>query len=112
MPDLGLVVAGDAAYNDTHLYLAESSPEGRAAWLAALDTMEALAPRVVVAGHKRAERADAPAILQETREYILAFSEVAEKTSSTLALYEQMLARYPDRVNPGALWGSARATKG
>ncbi len=29
VPAIGLVVAGDAAYNDVHLYLAESSLEGR-----------------------------------------------------------------------------------
>src|SRR2546427_9372620 len=29
VPDVDLVVAGDAAYNDVHLYLAESSTEGR-----------------------------------------------------------------------------------
>lgn len=25
--------------------------------------------------------------------------------------YETMLARYPDRVNPGSLWGAANAAK-
>ena len=58
VPDIGLVVAGDAAYNDVHLYLAESTPELRQEWLAALDTIDSLRPRAVVAGHKRAERGD------------------------------------------------------
>ena len=61
VPDIGLVVAGDAAYNDVHLYLAESSAEKRWQWIAALDAIEALDPRAVVAGHKRAGRPTTPA---------------------------------------------------
>ena len=37
VPSVGLVVAGDAAYNDVHLYLAESNPQTRREWLSALD---------------------------------------------------------------------------
>ncbi len=42
VPSIGLVVAGDAAYNDVHLYLGESNPLLRGEWLAALDTIESL----------------------------------------------------------------------
>jgi glyoxylase-like metal-dependent hydrolase (beta-lactamase superfamily II) len=111
VPDIGLVVAGDAAYNDVHLYLVESSPKGRRDWLAALDTIESLHPSAVIAGHKRAGRPDAPTIIEETRQYIRTFDWLAETTSTALELYEQMLALYPDRVNPDALWASARTLK-
>ena len=70
VPDVGLVVAGDAAYNDVHLYLAESDPQGRREWIAALDTIEALHPQTVIAGHQRAGRHDGPEIIEETRQYI------------------------------------------
>jgi glyoxylase-like metal-dependent hydrolase (beta-lactamase superfamily II) len=53
VPSIGLVVAGDAAYNDVHLYLAESSAQTRREWIDALDKIEALNPRAVVASHKR-----------------------------------------------------------
>jgi glyoxylase-like metal-dependent hydrolase (beta-lactamase superfamily II) len=112
VPSIGLVVAGDAVYNDVHLYLAESPAEGRQSWLQALDTIEALQPRAVVAGHKRADLADDPKTIEETRQYIRDFEAVAESTTTTLELYRGMLELYPDRVNRGALWGSARATKG
>src|SRR6202000_3050704 len=36
VPDLGLVVAGDAVYNDVHQYLAESDTQGRHDWLPGL----------------------------------------------------------------------------
>jgi glyoxylase-like metal-dependent hydrolase (beta-lactamase superfamily II) len=54
VPSIGLVVAGDIAYNDVHLFLAESNPQTRLEWIAALDTIQALSPTAVIAGHKRA----------------------------------------------------------
>ncbi len=53
VPSIGLVVAGDVAYNDVHLYLAESNAHTRREWISALDTIESLHPRAVIAGHKR-----------------------------------------------------------
>jgi len=111
VPDIGLVVAGDAVYNDVHLYLAESNPERRQEWLAALDVIEALNPVAVVAGHKRASRDDHPRILEETRQYIRDFEKIAADTRAARNLYDQMLSLHPDRENPGALWASARAVK-
>lgn len=109
--DIGLLVAGDAVYNNVHLYLAESPEAERRQWLAALEIIEALEPRTVVAGHKDPTRPDAPENIAETRRYILDFEEAAARTSTTLDLYRAMLGRHPDRINPGALWGSSRATK-
>ena len=112
VPAAGLVVAGDAAYNDVHLYLAESSAQTRREWIAALDTIEALKPRAVIAGHKKAERDDSPRIIEETRQYIRDFERLADATTTARELYDKMLALYSNRANPGSLWGSARAVKG
>jgi glyoxylase-like metal-dependent hydrolase (beta-lactamase superfamily II) len=111
-PSLGLVVAGDVAYNDDHLYLVESNAKTRREWISALDTIEKLKPRAVIAGHKKPERDDSPRIIEETRQYIRAFDRLAESTTTARQLYDRMLELYPDRANPGALWGSARAVKG
>ena len=112
VPSIGLVVAGDAAYNDVHLYLVESSAENRQEWIAALDKIEALNPRAVVASHKRPENDDSPRIIEETRKYIRDFDGLAGTTRNAQELYDKMLALYPTRVNPGwALWSSANAAK-
>ena len=112
VPSIGLVVAGDAAYNDVHLYLAESSAQTRREWIAALDTIESLNPRAVVAAHKRPENDDHPGIIEETRQYIRDFDRLVGTTASARDLYDRMLELYPNRVNPGwALWSSARAVK-
>src|SRR6266403_2691336 len=108
---IGLVVAGDSAYNDVHLHLGESNAETRKAWIAALDTIESLKPTAVVAGHKRAGAVDTPNIIEETRKYIRDFDRIAANTQTASELYNQMLTIYPERVNPAVLWLSARAIK-
>lgn len=112
VPSIGLVVAGDAAYNDVHLYLAESNAQKRQEWIAALDKIESLNPRAVVASHKRPTNDDNPRIIEETRQYIRDFDRLVETTTTAQDLYDKMLKLYPNRVNPGwALWSSARAVK-
>ena len=111
VPSIGLVVAGDAAYDGVHLYLAESNPQTRREWIAALDTIEALKPRAVIAGHKKPENDASPRIIEKTRQYIRDFDRVAKTSTTARELYDTMLELYPDRVNPGALWLSARAVK-
>jgi glyoxylase-like metal-dependent hydrolase (beta-lactamase superfamily II) len=111
VPSVDLVVAGDAAYNDVHLYLAESNGQTRKEWIAALDKIETLKPRAVIAGHKKAEKDDSPRIIEETRQYIRDFESLAKMTTTARELYDKMLELYPDRANPGSLWGSARAVK-
>ncbi|MGW5245557.1 MBL fold metallo-hydrolase [Streptomyces sp. NPDC004129] len=112
VPSVGLVVAGDAVYNDVHLYLTESPVAGRRAWLDALETVAALEPRAVIAGHKRPGRPDEPGTIAETRQYIRDFEAVVERATTALEVYDDMLKLHPSRINQGALWGSARSAKG
>jgi glyoxylase-like metal-dependent hydrolase (beta-lactamase superfamily II) len=111
VPSVGLVVAGDAVYNDDHLYLIESNAQTRREWIAALDTIESLGPRAVIAGHKKPGTDNSPRIIEETRQYIRDFDRLAQTTTTARELYDQMLEIYPNRANPGALWGSALAAK-
>src|SRR5277367_3334499 len=112
VPSIGLIVAGDAAYNGVHLHLSESpDQEKRQEWIAALDKMESLKPRAVIAGHKRVGNDDSPKILDETRKYIRDFARLAMQTTTALELYNEMLKLYPDWGNRGALWTSVRAIK-
>ena len=112
VPSIGLVVAGDAVYNDVHLYLVESNAKSRREWITALDKIESLNPRAVIAAHKRPGNDDYPRIIEETRQYIRDFDHIAEITTTAQELYDKMLELYPNRVNPGwALWSSARAVK-
>lgn len=112
VPSVGLVVAGDAAYNDVHLYLVESNAKSLREWISALDKIESLNPRAVIASHKRPNNDDNPRIIEETRQYIHDFDRLVEMTATAQELYDKMLELYPNRINPGwALWSSARAVK-
>lgn len=111
IPSLGLVVAGDAVYNDTHPYLAETDRAGRKSWLAALDRIEALAPTAVVVGHGPLDPDNSPSHIAATRRYIEDFDRLDRETTTARELYDAMLALYPDRINPGSLWGAAHTAK-
>lgn len=111
VPSIGLVIAGDAAYNDVHLYLVESNVKTRREWISALDKIESLNPHAVIASHKRPGNEDNPRIIEETRQYIRDFDRIAEMTTTAQELYEKMLELYPNRVNRWELWSSARAVK-
>ena len=111
VPSIALVIAGDAIYNGTHPYLVESNHEGLLAWLAAIDKIEALKPQAVVVGHGPLDPDNAPRHIGETRRYIRDFMCLDAETTTARELYDSMLALYPDRINPGSLWGSANAAK-
>src|SRR5437899_6146186 len=67
VPSIGLIVAGVAAINAAHLHLAESpDQQTRQKCIAALDKMESLKLRAVIAGHKRIGNVDDTKILGET----------------------------------------------
>lgn len=111
LPSIGLVIAGDAIYNGTHPYLVESDRQGLLDWLAAIDKIEALKPSAVVVGHGPLDPDNSPRHIAETRRYIQDFMRLSEETVTARELYDRMLALYPDRINPGSLWGSANAAK-
>lgn len=108
---LGLVVAGDAVYDEVHLYLAESGAGGIGQWLAALDVLAALRPRAVVSGHRQAGASDDPRYIDETRKYLETFAAAEARTATAIDLYNAMVEAYPDRLNRGVLWNSVHAVK-
>jgi len=112
VPDLALVVAGDAVYNNVHPYLGEAQGDGIRQWLDALDKIEALAPAAVVSGHKDETKADDPATIGETRQYLLDARDRLDQHTDARGFFDGMMKLYPDRVNPGALWSSAVALFG
>ncbi|KAJ5278686.1 hypothetical protein N7478_004058 [Penicillium angulare] len=110
VPSIRLVVAGDAVYGDVHQFFGEANTtEKRMDWLRALDTVEALDPHTVIAGHKRAGTVDGLFNLQKTRKYILDFEDAVAKATSWKELMDDMKARYPRRINPHAILRGAIA---
>ena len=109
VPSIGLVVAGDVAYNGVHQYLLESAHGGIKAWLHALNTVAALDPRAVVAGHKNKDLPDDPAIINQTRDYLLDAQRLLAGKPSPREFFDHMVRLHPDRLNVGPVWYSAVA---
>ncbi|MGW1208026.1 MBL fold metallo-hydrolase [Streptomyces sp. NPDC002499] len=108
VPSLDLVVAGDVVYNNVHQYLAETPNGGLEAWHGALDTVAALKPRHVVAGHKDSSRPDEPSDVDATRRYLDDTRRVLEASSSPHEFFTRVLDSYPGRINPYTVWLSAQ----
>jgi glyoxylase-like metal-dependent hydrolase (beta-lactamase superfamily II) len=107
VPSIGLVVAGDVAYNGVHQYVLEGGDGGLQEWLTALDRVAELRPRAVVAGHKNKDLPDDPAILDETRQYLLDAIRVLGESANAREYFDEMTSRYPHRLNPGPVWYGA-----
>jgi glyoxylase-like metal-dependent hydrolase (beta-lactamase superfamily II) len=109
IPQLRLVVAGDVVYNGVHMWLAGSTPETRANWLSALDTIETLGSSTVIAGHRAPDAPDDDAARQveESRRYITDFEHALEASSTPQDLIAQMTKMYPDLGHPYTLWVAA-----
>ncbi|MGY5014191.1 MBL fold metallo-hydrolase [Streptomyces sp. 900105755] len=110
VPDLDLVVAGDVVYDGVHQYLVESRDGGLDAWRHAIDVLEALGARNLVAGHKnRNHDDDAERQIFGTRRYLDDAEELLKAEPTAQGFYEAMVRRYPDHLNRSSLWGSGQA---
>jgi len=113
VPDLELVVAGDAIYNGVHMYLGQSAVGGFGPWREAIDKVEALEPRHIVAGHQnRRLDDDARRTLAETRQYLDDADELLRTETTALDFFNAKIERYPDHLGRMVLWVSARALYG
>jgi glyoxylase-like metal-dependent hydrolase (beta-lactamase superfamily II) len=109
VPSLSLVVSGDVVYNRTHMWLMRSTPDSRASWARALDTVAALGADTLIAGHRDPAAADDDAGRQisECRRYLADFEEALARSTAPAELIDRMSAAYPDLANPYTLWVAA-----
>lgn len=96
IPSLQTLVTGDIVFNGIHVWLGECTPAQRDDWLKSLDTLMALKPKVVVAGHKQPNLPNDPAALQYTRDYIVEFGKAAQRSKTSAELIAAMEKRFPD----------------
>jgi glyoxylase-like metal-dependent hydrolase (beta-lactamase superfamily II) len=110
VPSASAEVAGDIVFQRTHVWLAESTPKTRKAWLASLRKLAKRRPKVVVAGHKRsADAADSPGAINFTRDYIRAFEVAKSSSHSADELIAKMKQRDPDLALDAILTFTAKA---
>jgi glyoxylase-like metal-dependent hydrolase (beta-lactamase superfamily II) len=114
VPDLDLVVAGDVIYNGVHMYLAQPAIVGGfGPWRAAIDKVEALKPRHIVAGHqnKRLDD-DAERTIAETRRYLDDAEELLRTEDTAIEFFNAKLERYPDHLGRTVLWAGVNTLYG
>lgn len=115
IPSIRALIAGDIVFHDVHVWLGETLPPQRRAWIEALDRLAQLKPEMVVAGHKRPGLADTPDSIAFTRGYIEFFDRAAAGAGSSEALIQTMRKQYPqvlDALNDFILVNSAKVGVG
>jgi len=114
VPDLELVVAGDVIYNGAHMYIGQSvAVGGFDPWREAIDKVEALRPRHIVAGHQDGRRDDdAERTIAETRRYLDDAEELLRTESTAVDFFNAKIERYPDHVGRTVLWAGASGVYG
>ena len=83
VPVIDLVVGGDVLYNECHMFVGGTTSESRDNWLAALDRLAALRPKLAVAGHKKPGAPDIPAAIESTKRYLIDFSRLRSRPPAT-----------------------------
>ena len=114
VPDLELVVAGDVIYSGVHMYLAQSAIVGGfGPWRDAIDKVEALNPRHIVAGHQNKQLDDdAERTIAETRQYLDDAEELMRTETTAVDFFNAKIERYPNHLGRTVLWASASTLYG
>lgn len=114
VPDLELVIAGDVIYNGAHQYVGDAlGPDGLAPWRAAIDNVEALAPRLIVSGHQnRLGDDDAVRQIAATRQYLDDAGAALKTETTPLGYFNRLIELHPEYAGQLILWAGARAQYG
>jgi glyoxylase-like metal-dependent hydrolase (beta-lactamase superfamily II) len=108
VPSVDLVVGGDVVYNGVHMMTGETDEARRDAWIASLDKVADLNPKIVVAGHKSVGAPDLPENIGASQRYLRDFSRIVNQGGSADDIVAEMLKLHGNRDNPRTLWYSAR----
>lgn len=93
------LIAGDLLYNGIYVWLGEHLKPQYDGWRKTLDTLGAMHPARIVAGHTRPGLTDDSYAIEWTRAYIDAFEHEAKKAKSSKELGDRMRALYPTTVD-------------
>ena len=96
------------------MYLAQTAiVEGFAPWREAIDTVESLRARHIVAGHQNSRRDDdATRTIAETRQYLDGAEELLRTQPNAVDFFDAMIARYPEHLGRTILWIGASVVYG
>jgi hypothetical protein len=96
------------------MYLAQSVVVGGfGPWRDAIDKVEALGPRHIVAGHQNKQLDDnAERTIAETRQYLDDADELLRTQNTAVDFFNAKIERYPNHLGRTVLWAGASAIYG
>jgi glyoxylase-like metal-dependent hydrolase (beta-lactamase superfamily II) len=112
IPSTRTLIASDVVFADAHVWIADMrTPERMAKWMQSLDTLEALAPKVVIPGHSCTTPTLSPSAIGFTRRYINDFINALHRVNNSEELIAEMERIYPNLPVKICLDYSARILK-
>jgi len=98
-PDIKALFPGDLVFNQVFLWLGEHRPEQVAGWRQSLDTLAALKPEIVVAGHAKPGLANDASGIEFSREFLDAWPRLIAQSKDSADLQVRAKAAFPDAID-------------
>ena len=96
IPGQRILLAGDVAFSNMHVYTAETDSKTREKWLNSLRKIRELKPSLVIPGHSNVGAAlDGSTAVDFTENYLLVFEEELNKAKDPDSLINAMKQRFP-----------------
>jgi glyoxylase-like metal-dependent hydrolase (beta-lactamase superfamily II) len=99
VPDAKALMAGDLLFNEMHLWLGETSREGRLAWARSVDQLAQLGATTVIAGHKKPGLPDDASSLAYTKKYLETFERAVAKSKTSAELAAAIRLAFPQTID-------------
>jgi glyoxylase-like metal-dependent hydrolase (beta-lactamase superfamily II) len=96
IPGQRILIAGDVAFNNMHVYTAETDGTAREKWLNSLEKIRELNPSVVIPGHSKVGAPlDSTTAVDFTEKYLMVFEEELKSAKAPDSLINAMKERFP-----------------
>lgn len=113
IPSIKAIVGNIGVFGNMHVWTADTQTVAeRSAWVAQLDEMAALQPKIVVPGHMKSGTAVDISAITYTKGYLLSFEKNAAATKTSAELIDAMKKAYPDAPPGMSLDIGAKVNKG
>ncbi|MBI1772764.1 MAG: MBL fold metallo-hydrolase [Burkholderiales bacterium] len=113
IPSIKAIVGNIGVFGNLHVWTADTQTVAeRSAWIAQLDEMAALQPKIVVPGHMKSGTAVDISAITYTKAYLLSFEKNAAATKTSAELIDAMKKAYPDAPPGLSLDIGAKVNKG
>ena len=114
IPSIKAVVGGINVFGTSfHLWMADAqTADARKQWVAVLDKIESLDPKIVIPAHAKSETAFDISAVKHTRSYVQFYEEALKTNKTSEALIAALKAKYPTLTFDIALQIGAKVNTG